>query len=119
MTPDATMGSFGPASQRLVGRAFLEPQVFQSPILAQELQPAIARCGQALRRHFPAWSPADFLWRYSFVVGALHHTAATLHDVAAYTAGICLNHDGTSALRNFIPFATAALQGAEAGEKNL
>lgn len=114
LQPDgATMSGFGPASRRLVGRALIEPLGFVAPVLAADFQPAVARCGQAIRRHLPALPPADFLWQYSFVVGALHHAAAALHDMKTLTTGICANDDSAAALRNFHRFASAALTTGE------
>lgn len=110
LQPDeATLPGFGPASRRLLGRALIEPLGFLAPVLATDFQPAVARCGQAIRRHLPALPPADFLWQYSFVIGALHHAAAALHDMKTLTAGLCANDDSAAALRNFRHFAVAAL----------
>jgi AcrR family transcriptional regulator len=110
LQPDAaSMPTFGPASSRLIGRTLLEPLDFLAPVLAIDFQPAVARCGQAIRRHLPKLPPADFIWRYSFVIGALHHTAATLHDMKTRTNGFCANDDGATALRNFRHFAIAAV----------
>ena len=104
------MPSFGPSSRRLLGRALTEPHGFVAPVLAKDLQPAVTRCGQAIRRHLLAVPPSDFIWRYSFLIGALHHTAATLHDMKSLTNGFCANDDAESALRNFRQFALAALR---------
>lgn len=110
LEPDASaQPRFGPGTRRLLGRALVEPLPFLAPVLATDLHPAITRCGQALRRHAPTLPPADFVWRYSFIVGALHHTAATLHEMKTFTRGLCANEDGTTALRNFRDFATNAL----------
>jgi AcrR family transcriptional regulator len=114
LQPDeGTLPGFGPASRRLLGRALIEPLGFLAPVLATDFQPAVARCGQAIRRHLPALPPADFLWQYSFVVGALHHAAAALHDMKKLTAGLCANDDSAAALRNFRHFAVAALRPRE------
>lgn len=96
-------------TRRLLGRALVEPLDFLGPVVTMELQPAITRCGQALRRHAPTLPAADFVWRYSFIVGALHHAAATLHDMKARTSGLCANDDGATALRNFREFSVATL----------
>ena len=110
LQPDeSVMPSFGPASRRLLGRTLIEPLAFLAPVLATDFQPAVTRCGQAFRRHLPTLPPADFIWRYSFVVGALHHAAATLHDMKSRTNGFCANNDCTAALRNFCHFAIAAI----------
>jgi AcrR family transcriptional regulator len=108
LRPAESMTTFGPASRRVLGRALVEPLPFLTDTLAAEFQPAVARCGQAIRRHLPALPPADFVWRYSFVVGALHHAAATMHDMKTRTRGLCANHDGETALRNFREFAVGA-----------
>jgi AcrR family transcriptional regulator len=93
---------------RLFGRSLSEPLPFMDEFLAQEFQPAMARFGQALRRHAPNLTPEEFLWRLGFVIGAMHHTLATLHRMKDLTRGICRNHDHAGALQRFIPFAAAA-----------
>jgi AcrR family transcriptional regulator len=99
---------YNPASRRLLGRIFIEPLPFASEILAAEMQPAMTRFGQAIRRHVPSLSPQDFVWRYSFIVGAMHHAMATLHDMKARTNGVCRNDDSEGALRIFTSLAVKA-----------
>ena len=94
---------------RVLGRSLSEPLPFKDELLAREFQPAVTRFGQALRRHAPALSPEDFLWRLSFVIGAMHHALATLHQMRELTRGICGNDDYEGALRRFVEFATATL----------
>jgi len=106
LLPD-TPAAHGPAGRRLLGRILIEPLPFTAPILASEFQPAMARCGQAIRRHLPGLPPAKFLWQLSLVAGALHHAAAALHDMKGHTSGICRNDDAESALDNFCEFAVA------------
>lgn len=105
---ESAMPTFGAASRRLLGRTLIEPLDFLAPVLAADFQPAVARCGQAIRRHLPMLPPADFIWRYSFVIGALHHAAAALHDMKTLTSGLCANDDTAAALRNFRHFAVSA-----------
>lgn len=105
-------GLFGDAdtqgrySARLLGRSLVEPLPFMEKFLADEFQPVMARFGQALRRHEPTLPPEDFLWRYSFVVGAMLHTLATLHRMKFLTRGICRDNDQAAALSRFVQFAT-------------
>lgn len=94
---------------RVLGRSLSEPVPFKDELLAREFQPAITRFGQALRRHLPALSPEDFLWRLSFVIGAMHHALATLHQMRELTRGICRNDDHEGALRRFLEVAAATL----------
>ena len=100
--------SYNASSRRLLGRIFVEPLPFTSEILATELQPVLKRFGQAIRRHVPRLPPQDFIWRYSLVVGAMHHAMATLHDMESRTNGVCRNDEPEPALRNFVAFAVQA-----------
>lgn len=90
-----------PAARRLVGRALIDPLDFATPVLERDFHPAMRRCGQALRRHAPGMTPAAFLWLLSFLIGALHHAAASLHDMKNLTQGICANDDTANGLENF------------------
>lgn len=99
----------GHHAARLIGRCLAEPLPFMEIFLAEELQPLLARFAQALRRHAPALSPEEFLWRFSFVVGALQHTLATLHRMKFFTRGICRDDDPAGALARFVHFASQAL----------
>jgi AcrR family transcriptional regulator len=105
---DSDLTAYNTASRRLLGRILLEPLPFSTEILATELQPVMTRFGQAIRRHVPSLSPHDFIWRYSLVVGAMHHAMATMHDMKARTKGICRSDDQEATLRNFIIFAVKA-----------
>ena len=95
----------GPQALRIIGRCLTEPQPFMADLLATEFHPTMARFGQAIRRHVPALTPEDFLWRLGFVVGALHHTLATMHTMKELTRGICRSDDYAGAQRRFIQFA--------------
>lgn len=106
LLPD-TRSAHGPAGRRLLGRVLIEPLPFTAAMLTTEFQPAMTRLGQAIRRHLPGLPPEEFLWRLSFMVGALHHAAAALHDMKARTSGICRDNDAESALENFREFALA------------
>lgn len=92
---------------RILGRCLVEPLPFMEAIITAELQPVMARFGQALRRHSPQLAPEEYLWRFSFVIGAMHHSLATLHGMKVRTHGICRDHDAAAALQRFIPFAVA------------
>jgi len=93
---------------RIVGRSLAEPLPFMDAILAAEFQPTMARFSQAVRRSVPQLTPEDFLWRLSFVVGAMQHTFSMLHRMSELTRGICRNDDHEGALRRFIDFAVGA-----------
>lgn len=104
---DPRGGSHG---ARLIGRLLGEPLPFMEKFLAEELQPVLARFAQAIRRHVPTLPPEEFLWRFSFVVGAMHHAAATLHRMHALTRGICRDDDHAAALARFVPLGARALR---------
>lgn len=100
----------GRLAARLVGRCLVEPLPFMTQFLAEEMQPALARFAQAIRRHSPTLPPEDFLWRFSFVTGALQHTLATLHQMKALTRGICRDDDQAGARTRFVQFAVTVFE---------
>ena len=99
----------GRHAARLIGRSLAEPLPFMAEFLAAEFQPTMSRFGQALRRHAPTLSPEDFLWRLSFVVGAMLHALATLHRMKELTRGICRDNDPAAARGRFVQFAVEVL----------
>lgn len=107
----------GRHAARLIGRCLVEPLPFMDKFLTAEFQPVMARYGQALRRHAPALPPEDFLWRLSFVVGAMLHTLASLHRMKFLTHGLCSDHDPAAALSRFVLFASEVFRpGLPSGE---
>lgn len=91
---------------RLIGRSIAEPLPFAEEVLATELHQTTARFARAIRKHAPGLEPAEFMWRMTFVIGAMHHTLATIHQMTALTRGLCPSNDFDGALRHFIRFAT-------------
>jgi AcrR family transcriptional regulator len=106
----ASSDGTGGHAARLIGRSLTEPLPFMEKFLAEEFQPALARFGQALRRHAPALTPEDFLWRFSFVIGALQHSLATLHRMKSLTRGICRDHDHAAARSRFVQFTSGVFK---------
>lgn len=102
-------GPDGADTRRLLGMLLIERHAFTEELLHSEFQPVMTRFGQAIRRHVPRLSPEDFLWRFSFIVGALHHSLATLQNMKTLTQGICGNDDEI-ALVNFTKFAVYSLR---------
>ena len=100
LSRDTTCG--GNHFVRIISRSLVEPLPVLEQILAEEFHPVTARFTQALRRHVPRLSPEDFLWRISFIIGAMHHTLATLHCMHQLTKGICKNDDHSAALVRLI-----------------
>jgi AcrR family transcriptional regulator len=94
---------------QLIGRSMAEPLPFVDKLLATELHPITTRFGHAIRRHIPSITTEEFMWRLSFVVGAMHHTLATMHRMKELTHGLCQNDDSEGALRHFTQFAVSAL----------
>lgn len=92
---------------RIIARSLTEPLPFMSELIATEFHPVLARFSQVIRRHAPHLAPEDFMWRLSFVVGAMQHTLATIHEMSTLTRGICRDNDYEGALRRFILAAVA------------
>lgn len=100
----------GRAFVHLLARGLTESSALTAQLLAEEYHPTLTRFGQVIRRHTPQLSPEDFLWRFSFVIGALHHTLATLHQMTNLTRGICRSDDYEGALSRFIGHGVTIFQ---------
>jgi AcrR family transcriptional regulator len=100
----------GPHIVRIIARSLTEPLPFIHAVLREELHPVLGRFAQVVRRHVPHLAPEDFLWRLSFVIGAMQHTLAMLHQMSALTQGICRDNDYDGALRRFISSACAVFR---------
>ncbi|HYC71538.1 MAG TPA: TetR/AcrR family transcriptional regulator [Opitutaceae bacterium] len=92
---------------RIISRSMTEPLPFMAELIATEFHPVLARFSQVMRRHAGHLTPEDFMWRLSFIVGAMQHTLATIHEMGALTRGICRDNDYEGALRRFIASSVA------------
>lgn len=95
---------------RIIARCLMEPLPFMSELIAKEFSGTISKFSQVVRRHVAHISPAEFMWRMSFVVGAMQHTLATLHQMSALTRGICPSNDYEAALAHFVANAVAVFE---------
>ena len=98
----------GPDAPRLLGRLLIERPPSLTEIIRSDFEPVMTRFAQACRRHAPLLSAEDFLWRFSYVIGALHHAALTLPNMTQLTHGICRPAATDQALSSFVAFATSA-----------
>ena len=99
----------GPHTVRIITRTFGEPLPFMQELIVEEFHSVLARFAQALRRHVPQLPPEEFLWRMSFVVGAMQHTLATIDRMSGLTRGICRDNDYEGAIARFTTSAVAVL----------
>lgn len=102
---DPTRG--GPHIVRIISRTLTEPLPFMGELIQTRFRGLLNRFSQVVRRHVTHLSPEEFLWRMSFVVGAMQHTLATLHQMGPLTSGICRSNDYEGALARFIAAAVA------------
>lgn len=105
-------GPGGRSFVHLLSRGLTESSPLTARLLAEEYHPTLTRFGQLIRRHVPQLSPEEFLWRFSFIVGSLHHTLATLHQMADLTRGICRNDDYEGAMTRFVGCGVATFRAA-------
>jgi AcrR family transcriptional regulator len=96
----------GRAFVRLLCRAVLDDDPVEQRLIAEEYHPPLARFAQQIRRHL---TPEEFLWRFSFVLGTLHQTVATLHQMTGLTRGICRSDDPEGTLQRFVAHAASTL----------
>ena len=103
-------GSGGRSFVQIISRGPTEPLSVITQLFLNEYNPMITRFGQLIRRHVPQLSPEEFLWRLSFVVGAMHHTLAILHQMTGLTHGICRSDDYEGSLARFIAHSAATFR---------
>ena len=94
----------------LLSRGLTDPFSITTSILEKEYHPVLNRFGQMIRRHAPHLSPEEFLWRFSFIIGAMHHTLVTLHQMTVLTRGVCRSDDYEGALARFTTHAVITFQ---------
>jgi AcrR family transcriptional regulator len=97
----------GPHIVRIIARCLMEPLPFMSELIATEFSATLSRFSQVVRKHVAHLSPEEFMWRMSFVVGAMQHTLSTLHQMGALTRGICRSNDYDAALAHFVANAVS------------
>jgi len=90
---------------KLIGGSMFEPLPFIQESILMEQQAFTTRFAQAIRLHARRISASEFMWRLSFVVGALHHTLATMHRMEEMTQGLCKNNDAGQTTAHFVQFA--------------
>lgn len=95
---------------RIIGRSTTEPLPFIQEFLATEQQPFTRRFSQAIRLHARKMSVSEFMWRLSFLNGALHHTLATMHCMQILTQGLCKNNDVEQTTAHFVQFAVNTIR---------
>ena len=100
---------------RLIGRSITEPLPFIQAFLTKNQHAFTKRFVQAIRPHAPKMSASEFMWRLSFVIGAFHHTLATMHYMNDLTRGLCQNNDIEQAKAQFVQFAVNTIQEAATG----
>lgn len=95
---------------RIIARSLVEPLPFLDDLLHEIYHPVTARFAHAFRRHVPGIPPKDFLWRISFIVGAMHHTLATVDRMDKLTLGICRNNEHAEAMSRLVDCSAAILK---------
>lgn len=99
---------------RLFQRCLTDPVATSSlPDVSDRFQRLLVRFSQAFRRLAPRLTPEDFLWRFTFFVGAASHASTHLPQMSAATRGICRDDDYEGAAKGLRELA-AALFGAQA-----
>jgi len=112
----ATSKNSNTLAARLIGRSMSEPLPFAQTFLASEQHSFTAGFAQEIRRHATQVSPTEFMWRLSFIVGALHHTLATMHYMDDLTRGLCRGDHAEQATAHFVRFAVNTIRAPEIRE---
>ena len=97
--------SLDACAAKLIGGSMSEPVPFIQEFLLLEQQAFTTRFAQAIRLHARRISASEFMWRLSFVVGALHYTLTNMYRMQNMTHGLCKNNDVGQTTSHFVQFA--------------
>ena len=94
---------------RFLSRLFTDPGPETVEVVFGGLKALRARVFDALRRALPGISKRELAWRYLFLSGSVHFTAAQIGYVEVISGGDCDSRDLDTALAHFIAAQAAML----------
>ena len=100
---------------RFLSRLFTDPGPDTVAVIFGGLKDLRARLFEALRRSLPHVPKRELAWRYLFLAGSLHFTAAQIGYVEIISGGECDSHDLDTALPYFIAAQAAMLSAPPTG----
>lgn len=96
----------------LMGRTLASPDLFVTRIFKVHMTPIVERFSQAIAHAAPDLSSTEILWRLHFTAGAMAHTLARSHLLAAMM-GIPDPPDRQTVLARLVTFAAAGFRAPE------
>ena len=100
---------------KFLSRLFTDPGPHTVDVLFGGLKNLRSRLFEALRRSLPHVPKRELAWRYLFLAGSVHFTAAQVGYVEVISGGECDSHDLDTALAHFIAAQAAMLSAPPAG----
>ena len=100
---------------KFLSRLFTDPGPHTVDVLFGGLKDLRSRLFEALRRSLPHVPKRELAWRYLFLSGSMHFTAAQVGYVEVISGGECDSHDMDTALAHFIAAQAAMLSAPATG----
>ena len=100
---------------KFLSRLFTDPGPGTVEVVFGGLEDLRSRLFQALRRTLPHVPKRELAWRYLFLSGSVHFTAAQIGYVEVISGGECDSHDLDTALAHFIAAQAAMLAAPPTG----
>ena len=100
---------------KFLSRLFTDPGPHTVDVLFGGLKDLRSRLFEALRRSLPHVPKRELAWRYLFLSGSVHFTAAQVGYVEVISGGECDSQDMDTALAHFIAAQAAMLSAPPTG----
>ncbi len=95
---------------RLVGRMYSDPSDTFARIFREEFAEVRVRFMAAFQRAMPELPAEEMYWRLHFVIAAVAHTLAGLHQIRTISGGACDISDNAAILERLVAFLAAGFR---------
>ena len=97
----------------LMGRILSTPDQFVSRVFKKHLNVVAQRFTAAMAIAVPDLSPAERMWRFHFMAGAMAHVLSWSHLLGELTGGVCDTSDRKAITSRLVKFVAAGFRAPE------
>ncbi len=97
----------------LMGRILSTPDQFVSRVFKRHLNVVAQRFTESMAAAVPDLTPAERMWRFHFMAGAMAHVLSWSHVLGELTGGICDASDRKAITSRLVRFVAAGFRAAE------
>jgi AcrR family transcriptional regulator len=97
----------------LMGRILATPDQFVSRVFKKHLTVLAQRFAEAMATAVPDLTPAERMWRFHFMAGAMAHVLSWSNLLAELTGGVCDTSDRKAITSRLVKFVAAGFRAPE------